>query len=164
MADTIRSRIVAHLVETLQGVTVAQGYRTDLGAQVEVVLERDSRFGDGRYGAVVQPESGTRRDAQEIATEVLQLTIAAWGSLSSDPATRQLPNGWEVIDALCSDVEQALVVDTSRGGLAHDTRLVSWQWQPADNDEFTVWVSWQVQVDYDHRFEDPSLDPSEVPS
>lgn len=163
MADSIRKRIVADLVAALEAVTAANGYQTDLGLQVETVFDATSRFGTGRFGATVQPEGGTRRDAQEFASEVLQVQVVAWAALSRDPRTSQEPNGWDLIDALCSDVARALVVDPSRGGLAHDTRLVAWNWQPGEDDQATIWVTWSVQVDYDHRYEDPSLDPSEVP-
>lgn len=149
-----RIAIVRDIVRTLEGVTRAGGYETDIGTRVEEFLGSDvERLGSGPAGCVVELQGGTRTEAATMTRAQLDLVIHAWVRFAATrPGSR---SGLDAIEPAITDVERALLVDACRGGLAIDTTMSAFRVTEDADSIGVAWVHWQVRVDYYHDHDDP---------
>lgn len=155
MTGSIRHRVAEHLLETLRGIRTDAGFATDLGANVQRgfrVPDEVGLFGFGDLAALVDLRSGRRgREMPGVARSTLSLVVHVWVGLGAV----QGGDVWFAIDQAVTDVEVALSIDESRGGLATDTRLQSFDFAPEGDGSAGWWVDYGVEIELAHDFTDP---------
>jgi hypothetical protein len=124
--DPIEFRIMQNLQSSLRSISKAGGYHHDvdnLAVKLDPNHEVESLVGSESFRPFLILEYGSQEfeflPASQIITRV-PLTIHAVDD--SDVAD---DDSWmHTYLTLCSDIEQAVAVDTTRGGLATDTRIL----------------------------------------
>jgi len=112
-ALSLRQGILAHLMSTLASITTANGYASTLGTiTLGMLAPMETSI---LPAASLLPVSDKPDYAPQTLRREFTVTVRVW----VDVALADVP---AVLDALIADVQQALVVDARRGGLAEDTR------------------------------------------
>lgn len=147
MPEPISFRIVQDLQTALRSIAVAGGYFYDV-ASVAVKLDPDSANDAVRAPGGVRPlillqVSPERREYQPAGEVRLVLPVTVNWVQESDATDDD--SRMQVFFRGCADVEQAITVDLSRGGLVIDTRIV----QCVNNDDLEgsqVWAQIEVEI------------------
>src|SRR5688572_13079789 len=111
-----RESIITNVVTTLQGITVAGGFKTDV-VQVERVAKNWADVGNGArpwLGVLVGKERYTHQPFGEMDVFLTVHIIGHVASTSDEDRSTKL-------NALMDDVIAALQADTTRGGYAVQT-------------------------------------------
>ncbi len=124
--DPIEFRIVQNLQSALKNISKSGGYHHDIDAlavKLDPNHDVESLIGEEPLLPFLALEYGPQvfeyQPASQIIT-IVPLTIHAVG----DSDTEDDDSLMLTYLTLCADVEQAIAVDTTRGGLATDTRIV----------------------------------------
>ena len=155
MADSVREQIVKHIQTTLQGITVANGYGNTLTA-VERLLQR---------GQTTQPPMayvlegddeasvGTIFGAAGLISRSLQVGIVLVVQQDDDVDARSAS---EVMNSLIADVQKALQVDHTRGGLAINTEETSVSAVQVEEGMPVLSATVEYRIAYRHSRVDPT--------
>lgn len=133
MTEPIEYRILLNVQSALQTISQGGGYFFTVGASavsldpvdtIDIVLGRAaaSPFFVVEVGSAGRP---TYQPASQIL-ELLPINIIAFANAEQqqDPVAKT-----KVYERLCADIEKAMTVDISRGGMATDTRIIGRQMQ-----------------------------------
>ena len=155
---SLRLAILKDLVEALRQVSRQAGYNTDLGQIVREYQgtdpdEAEGYFGAGDHGAVVELRSGSRAEASGYTTADLQFYVHVWARFT--PSRAGSISALEALEPAIVDVERAVLVDDSRGGLAVGTQPESFTITEDGDGKSVVWCHYVVRVQYQHDYEDP---------
>lgn len=118
MALSVREQIMANWVTTLEGISIANGYNTDIGK-----VERFRLMSmDQAENVIIEVKQGTdRRDPDSpVGVEQRVLTIHTILKVRHDPESDGLSTD-TVFNAIETDIHQAVMSSATRGGLARDT-------------------------------------------
>jgi len=153
---SIRSDIVDDLLAAVQQVTVANGYRTDLGLNVRHWLDGDPGFERTQQGCVVRVLGGAPTEqASGTTQQVLRVSLHAW-KLHRVREQGQHDGAFAVLEPLLADLEQAVAADYSRGGRAYDTRFGTYDFVEERGDsEVLLRVDLDLEVVFPHDYGDP---------
>lgn len=148
MPEPIEFQVVTNLQTALQGINKAAGYYFDVHAVEAVKLDPNSSVEtliapDGPRPFIVievQPERWEYSPASQV--KLTMPLIVHWVSESepTDDASRL-----QTFFRGCADVEKAIAVDLSRGGVAADTRILK-RTQETAVDGAQVWAMLELQV------------------
>lgn len=122
MADSVRERIVQHIVTTLQGVTVANGYGHTL-ASVQRFHQGGQSTAETPLCVVMEGDDTVEQDgplagAYGLTSRTLTVSLVLIHQHDVEGDAR---SSAEVMAALVQDIQKAMLVDHSRGGLALNT-------------------------------------------
>lgn len=145
--EPIELQVIQHLQAALQAITIAGGYHYDVAAaavkldpnqDVEALLAP----GGARPFIVIDvaPETWQYEPASQV---LLALPLTIHWVQDSDP-TVDLSRLQTYLRG-CADVERAIAVDVTRGGLAADTRIVK-RVQNTEADGALVWAALDVEI------------------
>lgn len=156
-ADPIEYQIVRNLQTALQAISVAGGYHFDVVATA-VKLDPNHKVDDliapgGPRPFVIlelTPERWTYFPASQLKL-ALPLTIH-WVSDSTPTAD---DSRMQTYLKGCADIEQAMAVDVTRGGLAVDTRIVRRTFDTAV-DGAQVWAMIDVVINLHRTYGSPN--------
>lgn len=149
---SVREEVVRNLVSTLEGVTVANGYKFD----VERVVRGQSMSRRLKvYPSVYVFEITERKvitPEAPLDLYVCQLTVLVIPWLR-DP---NVPDRFENVNELVADVKKALLVDGTRNGFALSTKLSGNRQKVTDSLEPYGGSQVTVEITYRHLRTDPS--------
>ena len=131
MTEPVGYRILLNLQETLEGISKSAGYHFTVAAgavsvdpldAVEIIVGRatESPF------FVIEAGVGGRPTYQP-SNQLIEVLPANINAFANAEAQRDMVARVKTYERLCADIEKAVVVDITRGGLAGDTRIVSKQ-------------------------------------
>jgi hypothetical protein len=155
MADPLALQVLDALLARLRVVTVAGGYRTDLGLSVHELFSAAPSFGQSAAGVFVGVERESIADAQQVSLITTEMTVLAWHAVSRAHGDRPQAIAMNV----AADLEQAIKLDTSLGDLVNDCQLLAWQPQADPEDSALVWVNASVRLNYYRDFARPDQRP-----
>lgn len=146
MSEPITFRVVQSLQAALRAIATRDGYHHDIeGVAVKLDPNQDveTLLGDDQRRPFIvlelQPERVTYQPAMRVRT-VVPATIHAVHE--SDPTD---DDSWlRVYTRLCADVERAIAVDITRGGLAVDTRIATFEFHALGGRQ--VWAMVQLEL------------------
>ncbi len=154
MADSIRERILANLRTTLEGITVAGGFNTDVSLVYEGEIGTEVLT---RSGVGIAFEDGEEEYEQKNVNRLnkaLPISIVAVqrvDAISGDQTVRAFGR------ALLADIEKALMVDWTRGGLATDTLMERSDIISGETNSPYLVVALGIKIRYFQRLNDPTL-------
>ena len=146
MSDSLKTQILDNLVTAIEGVTEANGYsRTVRAVSREakdlVSAERDMVYVESQYQT---KEKELLSDKVEVELHVgLVCVVEDRSSLS------------QAVDDLTRDIEKAIKVDGTRGGLAKDTRVLRVDDHVVEELEPTAGAIMEVEITFRHTFGNP---------
>lgn len=146
MTDSLRERLIANVVTTLTGVTVGNGYASTIAAVTRGQLSPVETFGFP-FASVV-PTGDVPDYGAQVLRRVLSLTIMLW--IDDTPATAPA-----TLEALLADVEGALSVDFSRGGVAEHTLEQGVQYIYHPSTERLAGAGITFDIHYRTKLDDP---------
>lgn len=112
MAESLRELIYLHLIATLQGVTILNGYSQDVGTVTRGLLSPQEQLGLPIISLL--PVSDTPEYGAQVLRRLLTFTLRVWiDDMPADAPT--------TLENLLSDVQAVLAVDVTRGGLTEHT-------------------------------------------
>lgn len=114
MAESLREGILAHLETTLAGMTVLGGYVNDIGTITRGLLA-PLEGGTFPCASVLPAQDVPEAGASSVSRRELTCAIRAWVDTALVTETAQ------ALEAFVADIQRALQVDTTRGGLAEYT-------------------------------------------
>lgn len=149
MPDSVRERVIANVVTTLQGITEANGYEFDM-AEVTRIPQGVLNFASATYPKCLVIEDS--EDIQEgvptyFTTRMLHLSLACWAWQYFDLS--------QAVNKLLANVEKALSVDHTRGGVAVDTDFISNTTILANDVIPYGGVEIKLDIHYRHKTGDP---------
>lgn len=117
MSDSIRQQILTALDTRLKTITVANGYKTGVGARVFPWLDRE--LADTEIDALIyrDPANVITPESFDTCTNKLRVEIEVKTKLAANTVLQ--------VRKLIEDVYQAIKTDETWGGLAIDTNPVS---------------------------------------
>lgn len=157
MPDPIEFRIVQHQQAALQAIQTVDGYFHDVAA-VAVKLDADhdveSLIGDQQLRPFVilelTPDSFIYRGTASRLRVQLPFTVHA----VHDADLRDDASWLQTYLRLCADVERALVVDITRGGLAVDTRILTREFHAYGGQQ--VWAMLRGEIHVERVYGQPN--------
>jgi len=147
MADSKRQQILANVVSTLEGITVLGGYNTDVGLVSEDLLAWDDVPAD-KFPAlhalpdVEDPEPHTFNSYRNQFEIVIGALVNA-----SENRTRAK-------ELLLRDIKKIILVDRTRGGHSHATRLGQVRMVHGLEAPYNFFEI-SIIVEYDHDMDSP---------
>lgn len=149
---TIRELIIRDVVSALEQISVANGYDTELGSNVQRYLHEAQQMSNPPVCIVSnQGEQYDNEEVQSYAKGRLGLAVIVMCD-APDDAWTEGAEAWA--DQYLRDVQRAVMVDPSRGGRAIDTLFGSWDFIGEDPREFGFVL--YLGVTYYHSHEDPA--------
>jgi len=152
MADTIKNRILDNIKTAIEAVKKANGYANDINS-----VERWEQAGNARLTIpCVIISSGV-----ELKTQKPGLLHECKLTVSVEIFTRHDKDDFadstdELINSLVGDVEKALMVDTQRGELAHNTYIINTvPFETVEGQPYAGYII-EVEIHYDHKVDDPT--------
>lgn len=161
-AESLCTLAVDDLAQALRSIRVAGGYATDLGILVEDELGPTERHGSGLAGAVVGIETVTSSSAAETSLETVDVIIQAWHAFRR-PAQVGDASPRTLAARMARDIEKAIKIDYTRGGIASDTAVLSWAPEPDPADGAIVWLSFKARITLLRSWDDAS-EPLQEPT
>lgn len=149
---TKRELIVQDIVAALKTISVANGYATELGANVQRYQHDVQDFGNPPLAVV--SNAGGQYDNAEIQVETKETLALAIAIGCDNPADDWTQGAEAWADVYLRDVQRAVMVDPTRGGRAIDTQFDSWEFVDSDAREFGVALF--LAISYYHSHEDPA--------
>ena len=150
MADSIREKIMANVETTLEGITTAAGYNSTIQRVYRIRL---AGLNIQEFPSIVVIP-GREINAEEPVdryTERLSFVLECWlKEASKDDIATQ-------VNKLVADVQKALLVDYTRGGMAINTKLLGNE--PFYNDVNAPYggVDIEIEIHYRHQYSDPYI-------
>lgn len=161
MADSVRELILKHIVTTLKGVTVANGYGHTLQA-VQRFQQSGQVLSDTPLVVVMEGEDqvafeGPLSGAGGLTSRKLTVNLVLVHR--QDEADDPRP-ATEVMNALIADVQKAMLGNGAyaRGGHAMDTTELGIGELNAEEGQPELMQTVAFQVTYRHRFDDPTAE------
>lgn len=158
MPDPVEYQVIRNLQAALQAISVAGGYHFDVAATA-VKLDPNQNIealvapaGPRPFVLldVTPPERWTYQPASQLRL-ALPLTIH-W---VSDSVPTSDESKMQTFFKGCADVEQAIAVDVTRGGLAVDTRIIRRALDP-NIDGSQVWALIETEVQLHRTYGKPN--------
>lgn len=147
MAEPIDYQIVTNLQTALRAMSVGSGYHytvTSTAVKLDPNQGIESLIAPGGPRPIVilevPPESWTYFPASQVRIAMAVTVHWVSDSTPTDDASRL-----QTYLRGCADVERAIAVDTTRGGLAVDTRIVKRTPEPV-GDGSQVWASVDLEI------------------
>ncbi len=146
--DPIAFRIMQNLQSALKNISVAGGYHHDIAAQavkLDPNHDVESLIGDEPLRPFIILEYGSQSFEYQPASQIItKIPLSIHAIDDSDPAD---DDSWmRTYLALCADVEQAIAVDTTRGGLATDTRILNLAVHRIEGREVWAEIACEIRV------------------
>lgn len=120
MADSIKERILQHMLTVLSGISVANGYQNDLARverfHLQPMDQTESPILEIKMGSDVPG------DESDITVESRVLQVLILVKVRHDTSDDGQSSD-TIFNRLAQDVYRALLLDKNRGGLATDTRF-----------------------------------------
>lgn len=134
MAQSYRSRIVDSIVATLNTISVAGGYETNLsvasgGGGAYHWMSKAPTVQKSPFAAVTALSEQVTTDMHLATEKELRIEVSMWHLYDSETDAE---HGWDRLDPLLQDATRALLVDPSRGlpGVVIDTRINGYDLRP----------------------------------
>lgn len=137
---SVREQIMRDLKTTLEGITVANGYATDIGTVTRGVgspLETSEL-----PMASLLPVNDLLEYMPQAAQRVLTVTVRVWVDIDA------LADVASALEALMADVEEIMQVDPRRGGYAENTRTGVTQYIYVEASETLAGADIAFEIDY----------------
>ena len=151
MTEPLIERIALNLATTLATVTTANGYHQDVADVIRPTRLADDGLVDRRV-LLGQGEPSEAEDSSEAFKTWLQPFPAV---LYVRPSEKDSTPVDTLVNRFRTDVEKAVMVDQTRGGLALDTLVRAYE-NVLSEDGALGGVVVHVEVLYRHRVEDPN--------
>ena len=152
MLNTVRERIVQHIVTTIQGITTAAGYGNTIQS-VQRFQQRGQQFFNVPL-VIVRMGSEDAEDGPypliSYRLEVSLMVVARQGA--TDPRGSD-----ELINDLVGDIRKAMSIDRTRGALAVDTSALSSDPWPAEEGQPDIGVVMSTTIEYRTNALDPTV-------
>ena len=113
--DSLRQRIVAAVEARFATILIANGYKTDIGANV--FIWKPLPFQTSELPGMDVRDTDDTSEAQTIGEEVHTLPLEVRCAVTGDASM-------EDVRKIVADIKQCIGVDVTWGGLAQDTGLV----------------------------------------
>lgn len=153
MPDTIRERIMKNIKTALEGITVANGYDNTVKI-VERVKQGGQTTKDVPY---LQITNGVESPHESQENPTLRKKLPVYVIIGTRQDEETDPK-WadEVVNSLLGDVQRAMQVDPTRGGLAIDTIEGSNGPMPVEEGMTALETFQEYTIDYRHSRTDPT--------
>lgn len=149
MADPIEYRIVRNLQTALRGISSAGGYHHDVAA-LAVKLDANSSVEDLIGDSALRPffilELPPDVFAEYQGAKRLRILMPFVVHAVTDSDATVDEDWVKTFYELCADVEQAMAVDITRGGLATDTRVLKREFQTYNGRQVWAMVNGEIRV------------------
>ena len=152
MADSVKERIMKQVVESLERISLANGYANDIAS-----VQRYSLDGLNLNAVPVLyvREGDDTVDRQKSARPSVARRLEVYVSVLHRPAVGETRSGDEVLGSLCRDVERCLMQDPTRGSLAVWTANPDWMEVAIEDDLPHLGKALLFLIDYRHHFQHP---------
>lgn len=156
MSEPIELRIVQDLQVALQAIAVASGYHHDVAAfavKLDPNQDVEALLGEEKlrpfFILELTPDAFTYSPARMVGISMPAIIHAVNDSDPTDDSS------WltEYL-RLCADIEQAIALDFTRGGLAKDTRITSREFQSFGGSQ--VWAMVNTVIDVRRTYGAPN--------
>lgn len=152
MADSVKERIMKHIVERLQTVSLANGYANDIASVQRYHLE-GLNLNTVPVLYVREGDDTVNREKFTLPAVARQLEV--YVTVLHRPAVGETRSGDEVLGSLCRDVERALMADATQGGLAIRTHNPDWMEVAIEDDLPHLGKALLFMIDYRHHYQNP---------
>lgn len=150
MTDSIREKIMQNLVDTLESITVGNGYKNTIRGVYRYEQEGNTLADVPCIEIIPMPEN-IDRSPNPYATCMLSLSIDVW--FRHDKQDQPEPTDKYLITFL-DDVTKALMVDNTRGGYAIDTIITgNYPFEGVQGQPY-VGITISVDIQYRHKIND----------
>lgn len=156
MPDSIREQIVKHVVTTLEGITVANGYTNTIAEVQRWEQDGNTKQSTADDKAVIVVECGPEeQDDDVLPFSMCTLSLNIDLSVQHDKAAHPVSTD-EYLNSFLADVKKALAQDTTRGGLADLTKVTgSVPFQTLEEQPYAG-ITITVEIQYRHLHLDPA--------
>jgi hypothetical protein len=157
MSDSVREQIMKNLQSTLQTITVENGYANTLNAVERVLQQGQSSQPPMAY--VLEGDDSVVPGGPLFGADRLlarQLNVGVVVVVQQDE-TVDARSASEVMNSLIADVQKAVQVDYSRGGLAINTEETSVSAVQIEEGMPVLSSTIVYEITYRHRRTDPTL-------
>jgi len=146
MSDSVREDVIQNLVTTLQGVTKTAGYNITIN-RVERIKMVGLDIREFPTVLVIPADEVKEQSPSDKYTCRLAVTLECWIQEYGDVSAQ--------VNILLADIEKALMVDHTRGGVAVDTKLLGNSAFYNEVNKPYGGVEIRIEVHYRHKFSDP---------
>lgn len=147
---TVREQILANIQTTLEGVTTGNGYNNTLAS-----VQRWSMHGNSLVDVpcvVINIGAESKLpDPNPLMTCQMRVYMDLWVRQAEDDTT---PTD-TLLNSIFGDIEKALAVDITRGGLAIDTLVTDSVVFETDESQPHAGLTIEINVNYRHQQNDP---------
>jgi hypothetical protein len=158
MADSVREQILKQIQTTLEGVTVGNGFGNTVasvqrfrqggqsltGMPVCVVMEGDDSVN----------QEGPLAGSYSLTSRTMQISVVIISQQDEETDARSAA---EVMNSLAQDVQKAMQLDPTRGGLAIDTKETGIGEMDVEEGQPEILRTIGFRIAYRHRRTDPSI-------
>lgn len=151
MADTIAEKILANVVTTLTGITIAAGYNNTVKlVSRDPIMGLDNQFFPSIF--VVMGSDDPEPGLSSVNFRNMNLTLEAWVRKEKDVG--------KAAESLRGDIQKAMMVDPRRNATAVNTieRGSSFLLHMSEVPEAAFQIAYQI--DYSTKIEDPFSAPA----
>ena len=151
-ANPIQYNVINALITALQDIKIANDYHYDVANESITTATKSLVEFNGGIDLVLEVGKATKRAIITNKYEVSQdFSVIGFKNIYSEDSTAQLQ-----ITKLISDIEKALMKDTTLSDTACDMDLKGHETLFAEHSEPTVVVSVDFRVKYRHTFNNPN--------
>lgn len=149
MSEPIEYQIVRNLQSALQAISVAEGYHHDVAAlavKLDPNHDVDTLVGDTKLRpfVVLEVQPDKFQYSEHGGSLLVVMPFLVHGVQDTDPTVDE--SGLNTYFRLCADVEQAIAIDVTRGGLAHETVIRQRELHGINGREVWALVRGEVRV------------------
>ncbi len=155
MADTVREKIFANLVTTLNGISVVNGYDNNIAS-----VERWNMNGNNKASvpAVIinsGPEKDSDGKAYNLTHCLLMVFLELWVR-QNETESAATPTD-KILNSLLGDIKRALQADVTRAGNAVDTEITDIETFETIEGQQHAGLIITVEIEYRHKQQDPQV-------
>jgi len=149
---SVRENIIANVATALGNISTANGYGNDITGGIQRFLQTGLTVASVPTIVVQFDNEDKSLGPVEQYTCTLTIGISVWCVHDTASISGYT---WPVIDSIVTDVEKAVMVDTTRGGYAHDCEVRSIEGFSITQGQPYVGANVQLVVSYAHAASNP---------
>ena len=158
MADSVREKIMQHIQDTLEWITMENGYTNTLRS-VQRFQQQGQELKDVPMAVLVEGGDAVEGDgplagASSLLSRSMTLSVVLIQRQDVETDSRSAS---EVMNTLIADVQRAMQLDPSRGELAIDTKESGISELDVEEGQPELVQTIGYQIHYRHRRDDPTV-------
>jgi hypothetical protein len=158
MADSVHELIMKQIQATLEGITVGNGFGNTF-ASIQRFNQGGQSLVDTPICVVLEGEDNVEQEGPlagsfSLTSRTMTISVVAVHRQDLETDARSAS---EVTNSLVQDIQKAMQADSSRGGLAIDTREIGVGEMNAEEGQPEIVQTVGFRIAYRHRRTDPAI-------